>query len=205
MTRKRWALVAVAVVVAAVVTARIVYVNLSAPHVPVEHYGVGERVELKGAFLFERDAENTDGYSVTVEKAEVTTPEGYLGAMGVPDPNVPWADVPSVLAVTMKVENVGNDTGSIDLVTLGVIDGGGDDMVQVDSDLLCRAYPQIDGAPVLRLVKDSEMTVTIPFSLKDQGPYFQKATGAYPVPFEGGRCELVLSNQPAQKLVDLDV
>lgn len=50
MTRKRWALVAVAVVVAAVVTARIVYVNLSAPHVPVEHYGVGERVELRAPF-----------------------------------------------------------------------------------------------------------------------------------------------------------
>lgn len=205
MTWRRRVLVAAAVLVAAVVVARILYVNLSAPHVPVEHHRVGERVELAGAFLFERDTENTDGYVVTVEKAEVTTPEEYLSSLSVDDCEVPWADVPFVLAVTMEVENRGNETGYIDLVTLGVIDGGGDDMVQVDSDLLYRAYPQIDESPVLKLVKDSRFTVTVPFSLKGQGPYFQEATGAYPVPFERGRCELVLSNQPVQKLVDLDV
>ena len=190
---------------AAVVVARILYVNLSAPHVPVEHHRVGERVELGGAFLFERDTEDTDGYSVTVERVEVLTPAQYLSSMGVGDGGVPWADEPYVLAVTMEVENEGNDAGYIDLVTLGVIDGGGDDMVQVDTDLLYRAYPQIDGSPVLKLVRDSEFTLTVPFSLKGQGPYFKEATGAYPVPFERGRCELVLSNQPVQKLVDLDV
>lgn len=98
---------------AAAIAGRIWQVNANAFDYPERHYAMGEWVDLDGAFTTYVN-ENTQGYSLCVQDAQIMTRAEYIERYAL-DPSqvepTDYDDVPSVLCLTLAIKNEGSDSG----------------------------------------------------------------------------------------------
>ena len=109
MSRRR-AVVAVGVLALVAVVAigvRIWWVNANLPSIPLEYYQMGEWIPLEGAFQNGTSSEQTQGYSLMVESAEVVTYDEYLKRHGAA-PTGTHGDVRCVVQMVLTPER-GNE------------------------------------------------------------------------------------------------
>ncbi len=99
------------ILVAAGLAIRIWGVNQSQLVIPEQHASMTETVELDGDFIFD-DQENTQGYSVCVEDAEIIDASEYLDRYGKAfwdASRISGGPSGDVLVLTYNVANEGND------------------------------------------------------------------------------------------------
>lgn len=138
------------------------HVNANSFQQKIEHYEMGEWVELDGNFIFDA-AENTKGYSICVNSAKL---EDYSELMKnynkntYVDPTMPTPKYVCLLNISVK--NIGNDSGYFN--TLGFTLCNGALQIPVDFDVWNTIDESIDGNIFLKLRKDSEVSLTLPFT-----------------------------------------
>ncbi|WP_058270890.1 DUF5028 domain-containing protein [Olsenella massiliensis] len=209
MLRHRLAWAALVVTLALLVGIRIWHVNQSQLHIPVEHYNVGEEVDLDGAFLDDAK-ENTKGYYLTVSKAEVMDSDEYLARYAPhADPSTIKNGSGDVLVLTYDVRNVGNDSGYLDMVSQMVIADDRTTFYTMDYDLWGASEPQLNGSTLALVLKpNSSYTTHMPFSYIDIPKPFEKMLEdknycRRPIP--GKAFELLVTNAPTNKVIDIQL
>ena len=201
-----------ALVAAIAIGVRIWSVNQNQLSIPVEHYAMGEWVELNGAFLYDSQ-EATQGYSVRITSAEVISSDEYLDRYA-PDADRSQITIGpgDVLVLGYDVRNVGNSTGYIDLVMQMVVGSAKNTFYKVDDELWSAAEPPLKDAPVLILVPDSEYSTHGVVSLTADPDYLEKfdtGTQTYDTSTSSRAdiretsFELILTNAPVRKVVDI--
>lgn len=166
MGKKRARLaVAVAVFVAAVgIAMRIWWVNTNLPSIPVEYYQMGEWVALEGAFQDGGDREQTQGYSLMVESAEVVTYDEYLERHGVV-PTGSHGDAHCVVDVALRIKNEGSDQGGINIFQMVLTPARGDEYlicdIMSDEALWLKTEPNADSSVSVR--PGTEYVTHIPY------------------------------------------
>ena len=91
---------------------RVWYVNANAYPMYEKEYEMGEWVPLEGDY-FNAQRENTDGYSVCLEKAEVLTYEEFMNRYDKDLDYLADSSQHDVVLLTINVKNEDNDSGYI--------------------------------------------------------------------------------------------
>lgn len=140
---------------------RVYSVNKNAFHQKVIHYSIGERVELENNFFFSGD-ENTDGYSIKVNSAKLENYPKFLASYGEKVQTVDGGVVPKyVCLLDVTIKNSGNESGYLNTVAFALFNGAL--QIPIDFELWNIIDKNIDGNTTLKLKKDSEVNITLPF------------------------------------------
>lgn len=190
-------------VAVALIAGRIWWVNEQAIKIPVEHVAQGSWLALDGAFAGS-DEEQTKGYEFRVEKTEVVTPDEYLSRYG-KDGVASTEDGArrSVLAVTLTMRNTSTEGGGIMSFLWEVIPESKNTDYSVDEDLwahVAKMDPSMFSVPPGKTLK-----TVVPFVGFSNPPYFGSDEASFRPPIEGSSFELVMSNLPVRKILDLRV
>lgn len=145
MSRRRAAIAAVALVLVAVVAigARIWWVNASLPKIPLECYQMGEWVALEGAFQNDASSEQTQGYSLMVESAEVVTYDEYLERHGAA-PTGTHGNARCVVDVALRIKNEGTEQGGINVFQMVLTPERGNEYLICDVMSENALWPQVE-------------------------------------------------------------
>lgn len=204
--RTKRVLVALAVAVAAcAVGARIFYVDSTAVGLPVEHYAMGQWVDLDGAFLENASQEDTRGYSVKVKSARVMSYNDYIRQFGTDKSHAKDGfNTKSVLDLEVELRNNdADDDGSFFLFGADLVPARKNNYLIYDRLLWSESEPnQSPNSPGVRLKKNSEYTTNIPFqmNLGNKGDDKQPQPPLIDTSFE-----LIVSNSPVRKVIDIQV
>ena len=150
-----------AVILLLVWLVKIYNVNNNAFHQTTEIYNMGEQVELDGNFFF-NSVENTKGYSIKVNKANLKDYKKYLNSFGekVEDnPDFPTPKYVCVLNVTIKNEK--NSKGYLNTLAFSLFDRAL--QIPIDYEVWNLIDRNIDGNTSLKLKKNTEVTLDLPF------------------------------------------
>jgi len=189
--------------VASFVAFRIYYVNATAIQLPpVEKHSMNEWVDLNGAFLNSR-SENTQGYSMRVTKAELLSYNEYIEKYGLDKGNkIEGLDEPSLICLEIEVKNDGNEDGVIFIFECKLIPERKNTYFIPSTDLWAESEKNMtDGnVRILKTAKDSEYTVHVPYkvNIKDPEGYTE-----YKKPMKDTSFELVVSNSPVRKIIEI--
>lgn len=176
MSTKRRVVIIGFVLVAAGLAIRIWGVNQSQLVIPEQHASMTETVELGGDFIFD-DQENTQGYSVCVEGAEIMDAGDYLDRYGKEAwdaSRISGGSSGDVLVLTYKVANEGNDSGWLDMAMLMAVGASKNTLYKVDGDLWEISEPSLADSSALVLDPNSTYTTHIPFSLIEEPGLFKE-------------------------------
>lgn len=180
---------------------RIWWVNGNAFDYPECRYGTGEWVDLDGAFTIYAN-ENTKGYSLCVQDAQVMTRAEYIARYALEPSQVEltdYDDVPSVLCVTLAMRNQGNDTGKIHLYNMSLMPEGEVRSMRYQTDLWATSNKNIgDATYSFRMLVDSEFTTHIPYIL--YGHYADD----FRHEIRARRFSFVVSNAPVRNIIDFE-
>lgn len=195
---------------AAVIGVRIWCVNQSQLSIPVAHSQMGERVELAGDFIYDSQ-ENTSGYSVEVEAAEIMDAGEYLkryGKKNWDESQIPGGAKGDVLVLTYNVTNVGNDSGYLDMVMLMAVGASKNHLYKVDYELWEIAEPSLENSAGLVLKENSSYTTHLPFSHNEGPRLFEpmlELENYHRGQISDHTFELYVSNAPTRKAIDIQV
>ena len=166
MSRRR-AVVAVGVLALVAVVAigvRIWWVNANLPSIPLEYYQMGEWIPLEGAFQNGTSSEQTQGYSLMVESAEVVTYDEYLKRHGAA-PTGTHGDVRCVVDVALRIKNDGTEQGGINVFQMVLTPERGNEYlicdVMSEEALWPQAEPNADSSVSIR--PGTEYVTHIPY------------------------------------------
>ncbi len=112
-SNKKAIIVVLVLVIITLVSVRIWYVNQKAYKFATEEYSVGDWISLDGNFFSSRDAENNDGYSLCVSKAEVITYEEFMQRFGKSTDYLAESSRHDVILLTVDVKNEDNEDGGV--------------------------------------------------------------------------------------------
>ena len=203
--RLLWTWLLLLVLVLAMLVARIVHANVQFSTPPVEEYQVGEWAELKGAFTTDRDYELTDGYALSVNGAEILSPNEYLDRYARDGTrSVEKGDRPCLVVVDLTVRNVGNSSGHISAYNWRMISPSGDDSLTVASDLWGHVNKGMDTTAAFVVAEGTEVTTHVPFYAQRGSEYFQPFRMEYPDVLPG-TYRLRFTNAPVKIEVPLNV
>lgn len=202
---KYWLLACVACALVVAIGARIWWVNATAPQPPHTEHSFGEWIDLNGAFMGSWQ-ENTEGYSIRVDRVEYMTPHEYLAAYGTENhkqhPELP--DVRSLVVVTLDVKNRGNEEGGILLMECRMLARNSGAILGEDPDLWSyteKAFEENNvPAVALAIKKDSDYTVHVPYVA-----YTYDHAEPYTSLPEPGKYDLILSWSPMRHTVEIDI
>lgn len=184
-------------VVAVAVAARVQVVNDDLPSASQESYGLGAAVAIDGAYL-EDAAENTEGYYVTVNSAELMSYNQYIERYGTETATaVAGYDAPSVVTLNVMIENRGNAEGYLHVNAWRLVPSSANDYLIPASDLWGASEKYApDEIGVLRLNVDSAYATHIPFVLN-------KGDGekTYTTPIEDSSFTLHVTDWPTHKTI----
>ena len=125
-------------------------------------YNMGEFVELEGDFFFS-SKENTNGYSIKVNSAEVKEYSEVLHDYGMVIQNRDGFTLSKyVFLINITIKNNGNNDGV--LSTMGFSLCNGSLYMPVDYELWNIIDEKINGNINLKLKENTEVTLTIPFT-----------------------------------------
>lgn len=137
-------------------------VNSNSFQQTTEYYKMNEWVDLDGNFFFDA-VENTDGYSIRVNSAKLEEYDKliqkYNGKIdaetGMPEPKY-------VCLLNVTVKNVANESGYFNALGFALYKGAL--QIPIDFDIWNIIDKAIDGNTLLKLRKDTEVTLTLPFT-----------------------------------------
>lgn len=129
--------------VAVAIGVRIWWVNANLPSIPLEYYQMGEWVPLEGAFQNGASSEQTSGYSLMVESAEVVTYDEYLERHGA-EPTGSRGDVRCVVDVTLHIRNEGAEQGGINVFQMVLTPERGNEYLICDVMSEKALWPQVE-------------------------------------------------------------
>ncbi len=169
--RLRLAVLAVVIVVVAGIAARIWWVNANLPSIPVEYYQIGEWVALDGAFQDGSDREQTQGYSIMIESAEVVTYDEYLERHGAV-PTGTHGNARCVVDVTLRIKNDGTEQGGINIFQMVLTPARGNEYlicdIMSDDALWLKTEPNADSSVSIRPGTEYEIHVPYVFNGGDE-------------------------------------
>lgn len=199
--------VAVALLLAAY-GVRVWYVNAH-PYeqpAPVEHYSMGEWVNLDGTYLV-ADYQSPEGYSVKVNKAELMSPREYVEKYGAQGATLPEeGEKRSVVSLEMEIRHDGDGEVGLVLFEQRLIPERRNIAYRYDPELWWEAEPALKDMPgVFALRPDSTYTVHIPFYFPANPDYFVPYDEAKRPEITDTSFELLLSNLPVETLVDIEL
>ncbi|MBQ9673117.1 MAG: DUF5028 domain-containing protein [Ruminococcus sp.] len=140
---------------------RIISVNTNAFHQTTEIYNTDEMVNLDGNFFFDSN-EDTKGYFIKVNKAILKDYKKYLNSYGEKveeDPEFPTPKYVCLINVTIKNEN--NSNGYLNTLGFSLFDRAL--QIPIDYEVWNLIDESIDGNTSLKLRKNSEVTLDLPF------------------------------------------
>ena len=178
MKAKKILLCAVSLVLLLLIVVRIVHVNTNVLTIPEERYAQNQWVELNGAFQ-EMDDENTEGYSVFLEKygASENPPEGK-------------DDIETVLDVEYEFRNVGNSDGYLLLIQYMI--AGPYYSLIFDSTLWSVCTPTGEGQLATALQEDTTYSFHVPYIF----------AGGFSKDLDGEKLAAVVSRVPVKKMIE---
>lgn len=197
MSRCRAGFIVGALALAAVIAigVRIWWVNASLPSVPLEYYQMGEWVPLEGAFQNGTSSEQTFGYSLMVESAEVVTYDEYLERHGVA-PAGSHGDARCVVDVTLRIKNEGTEQGGINVFQMVLTPERGNEYlicdVMSEDALWPRVEPNADSSVSIR--PGTEYVTHVPY-------VFNGGDEVYGREVTDRAFTLLASRMPARKMV----
>ncbi len=137
-------------------------VNSNAFKQTTEYYKMNEWVELDGNFFFDA-VENTKGYSIRVNSAKL---EEYDKLIQRYDKEIDTdTDMPKpkyVCLLNISVKNIANNSGYFNAMGFALYNGAL--QIPIDFDIWNTIDKAIDGNTILKLRKDTEVTLTLPFT-----------------------------------------
>lgn len=172
--------------------------------IPVEHYAMGQWVDLSGSYLRSAD-QAPDGYAVKIDKAELLTPDEYVEKYGAAGAEMPGEDgEKTVLSLEYEIRHEGDGPVGLVLFEQKVLPQDRSIALSYDRDLWWQAEPSMKGQPgQFGLRPDSSYTAHIPFSFIDNPPAFQSYVTSPRTKIDGTAFELLLSNLPTRKVIDV--
>lgn len=197
MSRRRVGLVAGLMLLAASVAigVRIWWVNASLPSIPLEYYQTGEWVPLEGAFQNDASSEQTSGYSLMVESAEVVTYDEYLERHGVTASGT-HGTARCVVDVTLRIRNDGTEQGGINVFQMVLVPERGNEYlicdVMSEDALWPQVEPNADSSASIR--PGTEYVTHIPY-------VFNGGEEVYDREVTDRSFTLLLSRMPVRKMV----
>ncbi len=209
ISRKVAAIVGVIISVAltSALALRIQIVNQSQLVIPERHFSMGDEVDLDGSFIYDNQ-ENTAGYSIRVDKAEVMSASEYMKRYAKDGNTGSTASKAEgdVLVLTYTITNADNETGFLDMVMLMAVGESRNHLYKVDDALWERAEPSLENSNALVLKPNSTYTTELPFSYYE-GPGLFESTTAQDnerrAKIEDAGFSLYVSNAPQRNIVDI--
>lgn len=197
---------------AAVFGYRIWLVNGEGLPYDVDTHKVGDSVQLQGAFA-EYDRENTDGFSFTVQSAELMSINEYVqrysqdGAL----PNLSY-DTTDGDATTLAVLDIiiRNDKSESD--ERGYLNSLGWSLIprnqksrwlRVDTQLFNLSVPQLGGDYRLSVRPNTEYTIHVPFSTTVVDSFPAQAGMGHKPTLETGDYDFIATNLPIRHIVEV--
>ena len=171
---------------------------------------MNETVEMAGNFMND-NTENTDGYSVNVEAAEIMDASEYLDRYGRKEwdeEDISAGAKGDVLVLKYTVKNVGNESGWLDIVMLMAIGASKDHYYKVDTDLWEISEPSLTQTVALKLKPNSTYTTYLPFSYIENPNLFDAMTDTQNYIRESiadRSFELFVANAPTRLAIDIDI
>lgn len=123
---------------------------------------MGDTVNLDGNFFFD-SRENTEGYSICVNKTEIVEYIPYMKKYGkdvIENPEMPIS--PYIFLVNLTVKNKGNTNGYLNTTGFSLVNGSL--LMPIDYEIWNIIDSSIAGNIFLVLRRNSEATLTIPFT-----------------------------------------
>lgn len=166
MTMKKRTIILIIVITAIIMltvwAAKCYGVNAMAYRSDVEIFQSGEFVSLDGNFMLSNN-EKTAGYSVRVDGISLVDYTELMATYGNPITESSLYTTPKYcILLDITVKNEGNDTGYIHCYGLNLYDGAL--RIPVDFEIWNMIDENINGNAVLKLRKDSEVSLTIPYT-----------------------------------------
>lgn len=176
-------------------------VNASAFDYPERRYAMGEWVELDGAFTIYAN-ENTQGYSLCVQDAQIMARAEYIERYAL-DPAIvkptAYDNVPSILCVTLSMQNKGNDSGSFHIYDTTLVPQGEIRAMRYQAALWGATNALIDESMYsFRLLEDSEYTTPIPYIL------YGDPSEDFALKIRARHFSFIVSNAPVRNIIDIE-
>lgn len=185
----------------AAIAGRIWQVNAQAFDYPEHRYSMGEWVDLDGAFVTYAN-ENTQGYSLCVQEAQVMTRAQYIASYALDPSSVEptaYDHLPSILCVTLALENKGNDTGSFHIYDTTLVPAGAIRAMSYQTALWSTTNELINESMyAFSLLKDSRYTTPIPYIL------YGAPTEAFTQEIRTKRFTYTVSNAPVRNVIAIE-
>lgn len=171
---------------------------------PVEHYAVGEWVDLTGSFL-QTEAQAPDGYSIRISKVELLTPDEYVRAYGAEGEDIVGEDSQrTVICLEYQIQHEGAGEVGLVLFEQRLIAGSKNVALKYDNELWWKAEPEMTDQPgMFALRPDSSYTAHIPFSFIRDPDAFQSYEDSPRTAIVDSTFELLVSNLPTRKVIDI--
>lgn len=206
--KKRGILLIVVILLAIVSVVRITSINGKEKNIVQEYYKMGEEVEI-GKNIFLDDIENADGYTITVESAELLDYVEYLEKYDIEkemadsifgeETNVSFPE--KIVDVMIKVKNTNTeDDYEKGIVVYGYLLADKDCRLKITLDLFYLANPTVTSSIFgLRAGTEKEFSVPFYFHTKDKvDPISEKRV-------LNGNFSLAVSLYPVQKNIQINV
>lgn len=195
---RRWLAVSLAVSLAVVaIVARIWWVNVTLPHIPVEYYAQDEWVALEGAFHYRAD-EGTQGYSLMVEDATIMTYDEYLRAYGNGDEELgTHGDARCVVDMTLRIRNDGAEQGGIEIFEMLLVPRRANEYLICDIMNDDALWPQVEenASMSVSIRPGTEYVVHLPYVFNGLD------TEVYGRTVEDRSFTLLISRVPVRKMI----
>ncbi|WP_165050359.1 MULTISPECIES: hypothetical protein [unclassified Adlercreutzia] len=173
---------------------------------PVEHYGMGEWVDLDGTYLI-APYQSPEDYEVKVDKAELMSPREYVeryGAKGAELP--PEGEEGTVVSLEVEISHKGDGEVGIVLFEQRLIPERRNIAYRYDPELWWEAEPALRDTPgMFALRPGSTYVAHVPFSFPGYPDYFVAYDDAKRPEITDTSFELLLSNLPVQTVVDIEL
>ena len=202
VSRRRFIIGGLGVVGAAALAGRIWWVNANAFEYPETRHAMGEWVNLDGAFLSYAN-ENTAGYSVCVQGAQVMSRREYIERYALEPSQVgrtDYDDIRSVLCLSLGMRNEGSTAGGFLLSEAALVPEGAIRAMRYQTGLWSTSNKVIDESTgYISLLKDTEFTTQIPYLLYASNEEdFQNEVRSH-------RFSFTVSNAPVRNIIDIEL
>lgn len=125
------------------VAVRIWYVNSKAYKFVTEEYSIGEWIPLEGNYFIDMDAENNDGYSVRISKAEVLPYEEFMSRFGKTADYLADYSRYDVILLTVDIKNEDNENGGVFIRDMNILTKSRSAYYNKNTDYMKIANPNI--------------------------------------------------------------
>ncbi|MDR0514820.1 MAG: DUF5028 domain-containing protein [Coriobacteriaceae bacterium] len=203
MSRRKLAILAMSVLAAVLIGARIYQVNAEAQPIVAQHYSMGEWVELKGSFL-NTSSESTDGYSVKVKSARLVSYNEYIAEFGLDKSKaMEGFDKKSLINIEWEIRNIGNADGGVLVFECKLIPSR-KNMYYIPSLSLWQESERFVGEYSfgVSIATDSTYTTNIPYKVNILDPV-NYTEFINPISADDTSFELIVCNAPVRKVIDV--